>query len=149
MIALLQRVTKARITVEQETIAAIGPGLAVLVGFERNDTESQAVRLLDRLLSYRVFADPEGRMNLSLADKGGSLLLIPQFTLAADTARGTRPSFSPAAPPALGKQLFDYLTDRAKTFHPGTTTGRFGAHMQVALINDGPVTFILRVPPER
>lgn len=149
MIALLQRVIKAQVLVEQEIIADIGSGLAVLVGIERGDAEPQAARLLERLLSYRVFADSKGRMNLSLADRGGGLLLIPQFTLAADTAKGTRPSFTPAAAPALGRQLFDYLAAQAKTLYPETATGRFGAHMRVSLTNDGPVTFTLRVLPQR
>lgn len=149
MIALLQRVIKAQVLVEQEVIADIGSGLAVLVGIERGDTEPQAARLVERLLSYRVFADSKGRTNLSLTDRGGGLLLIPQFTLAADTARGTRPNFTPAAPPVLGRQLFDYLAARAKTLYPETATGCFGAHMRVSLINDGPVTFTLRVSPEK
>lgn len=149
MIALLQRVIKAQVFVEQEVIADIGSGLAVLVGIERGDAKPQAARLVERLLSYRVFADSKGQMNLSLTDRGGGLLLIPQFTLAADTARGTRPSFTPAAAPALGRQLFDYLAAQAKTLYPETATGRFGAHMQVSLINDGPVTFTLRVSPEK
>lgn len=149
MIALLQRVTEARIAVEQEIVADIGSGLAVLVGIERGDAEPQAARLLQRLLNYRVFADPRGQMNLSLSDTGGGLLLIPQFTLAANTRKGTRPSFTPAAPPARGKQLFDYLADQARALYPETATGRFGAHMQVTLTNDGPVTLTLRVPPEK
>lgn len=149
MIALLQRVTQAQVTVEQEIIAAIGPGLIVLIGVERGDAEPQAARLLERLLSYRVFADSQGRMNRSLADKGGDLLLIPQFTLAANTDKGTRPSFTPAASPDLGRQLFDYLANRAKTLYPETAIGRFGAHMQVTLTNDGPVTLALRVSPEK
>jgi D-tyrosyl-tRNA(Tyr) deacylase len=149
MIALLQRVTKAQVTVAGDIIASIGPGLLVLVGIERDDSPSQATRLLERLLSYRVFSDDQGRMNQSLADIKGNLLLVPQFTLAADTRKGTRPSFTPAAPPVLGKQLFDYLLARAKILYPKlVAAGRFGAHMQVTLTNDGPVTFTLRVPPE-
>ncbi len=149
MIALLQRVTQAQITVEQEIIATIGPGLVALIGIERSDAEPQAVRLLERLLNYRIFADSQGRMNLSLADQGGGLLLVPQFTLAANTAKGTRPSFTPAAPPDQGRQLFDYLARRAKSLYPGTALGRFGAHMRVTLTNDGPVTLTLRATPEK
>jgi D-tyrosyl-tRNA(Tyr) deacylase len=149
MIALLQRVTKAQVTVAGDIIASIGPGLLVLVGIERDDSTSQATRLLERLLSYRVFSDNQGRMNQSLADIEGNLLLVPQFTLAADTRKGTRPSFTPAAPPVLGKQLFDYLLAHAKILYPKlVAAGRFGAHMQITLTNDGPVTFTLRVPPE-
>lgn len=148
MIALLQRVTKAQVTVTEEIIASIGPGLLVLVGIEQGDSPSQAIRLLERLLSYRIFSDAQGRMNQSLADIKGSLLLVPQFTLAADTRKGTRPSFTPAASPALGKQLFDCLLAHAKILYPKLAAGRFGAHMQVTLTNDGPVTFTLRIPPE-
>ncbi|QBQ53288.1 D-aminoacyl-tRNA deacylase [Nitrosococcus wardiae] len=148
MIALLQRVTNAQVTVDGETIANIGPGLVVLVGIERGDGAPQAERLLERLLSYRVFADSKGHMNRSLTDMEGGLLLVPQFTLAADTRKGTRPSFTPAAPPALGQQVFEYLLAQAKARYPRLAAGRFGAHMQVSLTNDGPVTFTLRVPPE-
>lgn len=147
MIGLLQRVTEARVTVEGETVGAIGPGLLVLVGVEKGDGERQADRLLERLLGYRVFSDDEDRMNLSVRDTGGGLLLVPQFTLAADTAKGMRPSFTPAAPPQEGKRLFDYLVGRARGAHPDVATGRFGADMKVVLVNDGPVTFSLRVPP--
>lgn len=147
MIALLQRVTQAQVTVAGESIASIGPGLVVLLGIERGDGPSQAERLLERLLSYRVFADSKGHMNRSLADIEGSLLLVPQFTLAADTRKGTRPSFTPAAPPALGQQLFEHLLAQAKARYPKLAAGRFGAHMQLSLTNDGPVTFTLRVPP--
>jgi D-tyrosyl-tRNA(Tyr) deacylase len=147
MIGLLQRVTEAAVSVKSAGIARIGPGLLVLVAVEREDDEAVAERMLERLLRYRVFADPEGRMNLSVTDMGGALLLVPQFTLAADTAKGLRPGFSRAAPPALGEQLFEYLVRRAKTRHPATQAGRFGAHMQVSLVNDGPVTFWLRTGP--
>ena len=147
MIGLLQRVTKASVSVEGETVAQISVGLLVLVGVERNDGEVQADRLLERLLGYRVFEDAEGRMNLALRDVQGGLLLVPQFTLAADTRKGMRPSFSPAAAPQEGQRLFEYLTARARGLHEPVETGVFGANMQVALVNDGPVTFWLRVPP--
>ena len=147
MIALLQRVTEAAVTVDGETVGTIGPGLLVLVGVERDDDEAKAERLLERLLGYRVFPDDEGRMNLSLADTGGGLLLVPQFTLAADTSKGTRPSFGPAAPPEEGSRLFDHLLQQARQRHATVAAGRFGADMRVALVNDGPVTFQLRVAP--
>ncbi|HXV39326.1 MAG TPA: D-aminoacyl-tRNA deacylase [Steroidobacteraceae bacterium] len=146
MIGLLQRVTEAAVIVGGAEIARIGPGLVVLVAVERGDDESTAERLLDRLLNYRVFADAEGRMNLSVTDAGGSLLLVPQFTLAADTAKGLRPGFSRAAPPADGERLFGHLLRRAGARFPATQAGRFGAHMRVSLVNDGPVTFWLRIP---
>jgi D-tyrosyl-tRNA(Tyr) deacylase len=147
MIGLLQRVSEARVDVGPDCVGRIGVGLLVLVGVERGDTEAQAERLLERLAGYRVFPDPEGRMNLSLRDVGGSLLLVPQFTLAADTAKGTRAGFSTAAAPAEGERLFDYLAGIARTSLGTVETGRFGAHMRVSLTNDGPVTFWLRVPP--
>lgn len=147
MIGLLQRVTASEVRVDDKVLGRIGPGLLVLIGVERGDTESEANRLLERLLSYRVFADAAGKMNLSLVDVGGGLLLVPQFTLAADTKKGTRPGFSPAATPAEGRRLFDYLATRARAAHPAVQTGEFGADMQVSLTNDGPVTFWLRVEP--
>lgn len=147
MIGLLQRVTGASVTVADEEVAAIGPGLLVFVGVEPGDTRAQADRLLDRLLGYRVFADPDGRMNLSVTDIAGGLLLVPQFTLAADTRKGARPSFTRAAPPELGAELFDYLVRQARQRHKNSTSGRFGAHMQVSLVNDGPVTFWLEARP--
>ncbi len=148
MIGLLQRVSEARVVVAETTIGAIGRGLLVLVGVERGDREAQAERLLERLLNYRVFPDAAGKMNLSLREvQGGGLLLVPQFTLAADTNSGNRPSFTPAAPPAEGERLFNYLVERAPTQHALVATGRFGADMKVSLTNDGPVTFWLRVPP--
>lgn len=146
MIGLLQRVTRASVSVAGRDIAAIGPGLLVLVGVQRDDVEAQAARLLERLLGYRVFADAEGRMNRSLKDTGGGLLLVPQFTLAADTQKGTRPGFSTAADPARAKALFEYLLTQAKSAHPVVATGEFGADMQVSLVNDGPVTFLLETP---
>lgn len=147
MIGLLQRVVEARVEVSDEPVGAIGPGLLVLVGVERGDDERQADRLLERLLGYRVFADAEGKMNRSVREIGGGLLLVPQFTLAADTGKGLRPSFTPAAPPAEGERLFAYLLEQARQQHALVAAGRFGAHMQVSLINDGPVTFWLRTPP--
>ncbi len=147
MIGLLQRVDGASVEVENREIARIGKGLLVLVGVERGDDEAVADRLLERLASYRVFADAAGRMNLSLTDAGGGLLLVPQFTLAAETAKGLRPGFSRAAEPAEADRLFGYMAKRAEKRLPGAQSGRFGAHMRVSLINDGPVTFWIRVPP--
>lgn len=145
MIALLQRVTSASVLVDGETIGAIGAGLMVLLAIEPGDGEAQAHRMCERLLGYRVFGDAEGKMNLSLADTGGGLLLVPQFTLAADTRKGMRPSFTTAATPEAGRRGFERVVELARTAHPGVATGRFGAHMQVSLVNDGPVSFILRV----
>ncbi len=143
MIGLLQRVSGARVLVGGEEIAAIGRGLLVLVGVQKGDDESKADRLLERLLGYRVFPDAADRMNLSLRDIAGELLLVPQFTLAADTRKGTRASFTSAAAPHEGRRLFNYLVERAGRAHPGVQTGRFGADMQVSLTNAGPVTFWL------
>ncbi len=143
MIGLLQRVSEARVTVDGNEIAAIDRGLLVLVGVQRDDGEAQAERLLERLLGYRVFPDEAGRMNRSLADIGGGLLLVPQFTLAADTRKGTRPGFSRAAEPEQGRRLFDHLCRLAEARHRPFGQGEFGADMQVALVNDGPVTFWL------
>lgn len=145
MIGLLQRVRKADVVVEGEQVGAIGSGLMVLVCAERGDTVREADALLTKLLAYRVFADDAGKMNRSVTDVQGGLLLVPQFTLAADTRSGTRPSFTPAAPPAEGKQLFDHFVTQAKARHGVVETGRFGADMQVSLTNDGPVTFWLQV----
>lgn len=147
MIGLLQRVDGASVEVDGRGIARIGRGLLVLVGVERGDDEATADRLLERLVTYRVFADAGGRMNLSLTDTGGGLLLVPQFTLAADTAKGLRPGFSRAAEPGQAERLFGYMAKRAEKRLPGVQTGRFGAHMRVSLVNDGPVTFWIRVPP--
>ena len=147
MIALLQRVSRADVVADGECIGEIGRGLLTLVGIERADGEREADRLLERLLGYRVFPDEAGKMNLSLADVEGGLLLVPQFTLAADTQKGTRPSFTPAAAPGDGERLFDYLVRRARERHPMVAIGRFGADMQVSLTNDGPVTFWLQVKP--
>ncbi len=146
MIGLLQRVDRASVEVEGREVARIGHGLLVLVGIERADDEATAERLLERLLSYRVFADEQGRMNLSLTDTGGALLLVPQFTLAADTSKGLRPGFSRASPPGDAERLFGYMAKRAEKRLPGAQSGRFGAHMKVSLVNDGPVTFWIRVP---
>lgn len=143
MKGLIQRVSAARVEVEGEIVGAIDQGLLALVGVEPQDDEASAQRLLHKLLNYRVFADIEGKMNLSLGDVGGGLLLVSQFTLAADTRKGLRPSFSSAAPPARGAELFEHLVDQARARHPLVATGRFGANMQVHLVNDGPVTFLL------
>ena len=145
MLALIQRVTSAAVAVDGETVGAIGPGLLVLVGVEPGDGEAQVARMAERLLGYRVFADDEGRMNRGLAETGGGLLLISQFTLAADTRSGMRPGFSTAAPPELAEPAFNRLVETCRQRHrAGVETGRFGAHMVVSLVNDGPVTFLLR-----
>ena len=143
MIALIQRVLQASVSVEGETVGAIGPGILALVGVEKADSAPQARRLAERILGYRVFEDDQGRMNRSVADTGGGLLLVPQFTLAADTRKGMRASFAPAAPPDRGLDLFEAVVSAARQAHPDVQTGRFGAHMHVALVNDGPVTFWL------
>ncbi len=147
MIGLLQRVSRAEVRVEGRGIAAIGPGLLVLVGVERGDDERAAKRLAERLVQYRVFADEAGRMNLDVREIEGAVLLVPQFTLAADTRKGNRPGFSRAAEPALGRRLFDRLADDVRAAGVATATGRFGATMSVSLSNEGPVTFLLRVEP--
>ncbi len=143
MIGLLQRVRSAAVDVDGERIAAIGPGLLVLVGVRPDDAETDVRRLVERLLGYRVFTDADGRMNRSLREHGGGLLLVPQFTLAADTRRGTRASFTTAAPPDAARRLFADVVNRARDEHRDVACGRFGADMQVSLINDGPVTFWL------
>jgi D-tyrosyl-tRNA(Tyr) deacylase len=146
MIGLLQRVTHAQVVVAGETVGRIDRGLLVLLAVEPGDGPAQAVRLVERLAGYRVFPDAEDRMNLSVADIGGELLLVPQFTLAADTRKGMRPSFTAAAAPELGRQLFDVAVEEARRRLPDrVASGRFGANMLVALTNDGPVTFWLRV----
>lgn len=147
MIALIQRVREAAVAVAGEVIAAIGPGLLALVAVEPDDGEPELARTLERLLGYRVFADAEGRMNRSLADTGGGLLLVPQFTLAADTGKGMRPSFTTAATPEHGRFWFEQLVERAAAVHAAVASGRFGADMQVSLVNDGPVTFWLQTRP--
>lgn len=148
MIGLVQRVQSASVTVEGEVIAAIGAGMLVLVGVQQGDTEREAARLLERVLGYRIFPDAQGRMNLSLRQTGGGLLLVPQFTLAADTKKGLRPSFTPAADPAEGERLFTYMVASACRQHAPIEFGRFAANMLVALVNDGPATFWLEVGPE-
>lgn len=147
MIALLQRVSEASVRVDGDIVGSIDQGLLIFLCAERNDTQKEADALLAKLLAFRVFYDDNGKMNLNLAQVNGGLLLVPQFTLAADTRSGTRPSFTPAAPPALARQLFDYVVVRARALHPVVATGQFGADMKVSLINDGPVTFWLQVPP--
>ena len=147
VIALIQRVSEAAVLVNGNVTGQISRGILALIGVERGDSEREADRLLERLLAYRIFADGEQRMNLDVRQIGGGLLLVPQFTLAADTGRGNRPGFSRAAPPAEGERLFDYLTQQSKTVMPDLQTGVFGANMQVSLVNDGPVTFWLQVPP--
>lgn len=143
MKGLIQRVRGARVEVDGEIVGAIDHGLLALVGVEPQDDAESVNRLLHKLLNYRVFGDDEGKMNLSLSDVGGGLLLVSQFTLAADTRKGLRPSFSSAAPPEKGAALFDLLVEQARERHPLVATGRFGANMQVHLVNDGPVTFLL------
>ena len=143
MKGLLQRVSSARVEVEGQIVGSINQGLMVLVGVEPQDTQASADKLLHKLLNYRVFSDADGKMNLSLRDVEGGLLLVSQFTLAADTKSGMRPSFSKAAPPTLGAELFEYLLSQAKSSHAVVESGQFGADMQVHLVNDGPVTFLL------
>jgi D-aminoacyl-tRNA deacylase len=148
MIALIQRVLEASVTVDGEIVGQIGPGLLALAAVERGDDERRAARLAERIVGYRVFEDAEGRMNRSLAEAGGGLLLVSQFTLAADTRKGARPSFTPAAGPESGRALFESLLAATRRLHRPVETGRFGARMRVALVNDGPVTFWLRINPE-
>ena len=147
MIGLLQRVSEASVTVEGDVIGRIDRGILVLVGVQKEDDASKVDRMASRLLTYRVFADAEDKMNLSVQDIAGGVLLVPQFTLAADTQKGTRASFTSAAPPETARELFDLLVEKIKPQHQPVATGQFGADMQVALINDGPVTFWLEVPP--
>ena len=147
MIGLLQRVSEASVRVDGEVVGAIQAGLMVLVCAEKGDTEREADALLTKLLGYRVFSDEAGKMNRSITDTGGGLLLVPQFTLAADTKSGTRPSFSPAAAPEDGRRLFDHVVRQARERHGIVETGKFGADMKVGLVNDGPVTFWLQIDP--
>ena len=147
MIALVQRVTAARVEVGGEVVGSIGRGILALVGVERGDGEAEAARLVERVRGYRIFPDAEGRINLSLAQAGGGLLAVPQFTLAADTGKGARPSFSSAAPPQESERLFERFVVLARAHHAPVECGRFGAQMLVHLVNDGPVTFWLRVAP--
>jgi D-aminoacyl-tRNA deacylase len=149
VIALVQRVTEAAVSVGGETVGEIGAGVLALIGVERGDGEAEAARLAERVLGYRLFADAHGKMNLSLRDTGGGLLAVPQFTLAADTNSGLRASFSSAATPADGELLFLEFVKKAGEIHPRVAWGRFGAHMRVKLVNDGPVTFWLQVAPRR
>jgi D-tyrosyl-tRNA(Tyr) deacylase len=148
LIALIQRVAAASVVVGEETVGAIGPGILALVGVERGDSEAEASRLAERVATYRIFADEAGKMNRSLLDVG-SLLAVPQFTLVADTNSGTRPSFSTGATPEEGRRLFDLFVDYLKKKNVKVDTGRFGAHMKVSLVNDGPVTFWLQVSPAK
>ncbi len=144
MLTIIQRVTQAKVTVNSVDIGVINQGIMALLAIEKNDTTKLADRLLERIVNYRIFADADDKMNLSLRDIQGGLLLVPQFTLAADTDRGNRPSFAGAAPPEMGRELFDYILLKAADIYPGAQFGQFGADMQVSLINDGPVTFTLR-----
>lgn len=148
MIALIQRVTEASVEVDGETVARIGSGLLAFIAVERGDGEAQTQRMLERILGYRVFSDESGRMNLCLRKLGGDLLLVSQFTLAADTSSGMRAGFSGAASPEHAELLFNQLVELARIAHPTVETGRFRTHMKVQLVNDGPVTFHLRVAPE-
>jgi len=145
MIGLLQRVSSASVAIGDETLAAIGPGLLLLAGFRRGDRAERIPRFVERVLNYRLFSDRQGRMNRSLRETGGGLLVVPQFTLAADTDSGNRPSFTPAAPPDVGEALFAALVEQFRRDWPDSVFGRFGADMQVGLVNDGPVTFWLEV----
>lgn len=145
MIGLIQRVTTANVVVEKKIIGEIQQGMLVLLGVQREDTQAKADRLLERLLSYRIFGDDDGKMNRSLRDTNGGLLLVPQFTLAADTKKGTRPGFSTAAAPDIAEKLFNYAVKKACDIYSNVASGQFGADMQVSLVNDGPVTFWLEV----
>ena len=147
MISLLQRVRQARVEVAEQVVGQIGPGLLVLVCAERGDTEAEADKLLAKLLKLRIFSDAAGKMNQSVQDTGGGLLLVSQFTLAADTTGGNRPSFTRAAAPDEGRRLYDYFVAQARAAHPEVATGEFAADMQVHLVNDGPVTIPLRIAP--
>jgi D-aminoacyl-tRNA deacylase len=149
MIALIQRVARASVKVDGATVGEIGPGLVALVCAERGDREAEADALVTKMLGYRVFADAAGKMNRSVRDVDGGVLVVPQFTLAADTMSGTRPSFTPAATPELGRRLYERFVDRARALHAHVEEGRFGAHMEVELINDGPVTFWLQIHPRQ
>lgn len=144
MLVVIQRVQHARVDIAQETVGKIEQGLMILCGFEPNDSALTLKKMLERCINYRIFSDEQGKMNLSLKDTQGGLLLVPQFTLMADTQKGLRPSFSNAAPPELGRQLFEHLLVYAAELHPNIQSGRFGADMQVHLCNDGPVTFLMQ-----
>jgi D-aminoacyl-tRNA deacylase len=149
MIALLQRVTHAEVAVEGNVKGRIGRGILVFAAVERGDREAQMTRMAERIIGYRIFADGEQRMNLSVADIGGGLLLVSQFTLAADTRKGARPSFTPAAEPGESRRLFEYFVEAVRHSHAPVSTGEFGADMQVSLVNDGPVSFTLRAAPDK
>ena len=149
MLALLQRVSEAAVRIDDREAGRIGHGLLVFVGVEKGDGESHAERMAERVLGYRIFSDGSGRMNRNVSDVEGGVLLVPQFTLPADTSSGMRPSLSPAAPAELGRPLFEFLVDATRARHADVACGEFGARMQVALINEGPVTFMLRVPHAR
>lgn len=149
MIGLLQRVSRAQVAVDGKVVGHIGRGLLVLAAVERDDDDAQARRLAERIVGYRVFSDADGRINLSLKDVGGELLLVSQFTLAADTRKGTRPGFSKAAPPDVGRRLFDRLVAESKALGVRVETGVYGAHMDVELVNSGPVTILLQAHPRR
>jgi D-aminoacyl-tRNA deacylase len=149
MIALIQRVSRAHVDVAGTTIGSAGRGILALIGIEAGDTRQTGARLLERMLTYRIFPDDAGKMNLNLRNIDGDLLMVPQFTLVADTSSGTRPGFSGGAHPSAAAGLFEELVATACSAHPRVASGRFGADMQVSLINDGPVTFMLRVPPSR
>lgn len=144
MLALIQLVSHAQVDVDQKTVGKIDQGIMALIGIEKTDTEDNAARILERIIHYRIFRDADGKTNLSLREVNGGLLLVPQFTLVADTKKGTRPGFSKGMPPAEGKILFEKMVSHAKTIFPKTESGVFGAHMQVGLCNDGPVTFMLQ-----
>ena len=148
MIALIQRVTGANVKVAGKPVGVIGAGIVALVGVERGDTEVEALILAERVTNYRIFADPEGKMNLSVKDVRGQILAVPQFTLAADTNRGARPSFSSAATPAEAEKLFKRFVEKIQEWSPRVATGQFGANMQLSLVNDGPVTFWLQAAPK-
>jgi D-tyrosyl-tRNA(Tyr) deacylase len=147
VIALLQRVAEARVRVEGQVVGEVGVGMLALVCAERGDDEASAGRLVERMLSFRMFPEAAGKMNLSVRDVDGGVLIVPQFTLAADTRGGNRPSFTPAAEPERGRALYDHAVVQARGAYPRIATGQFGAHMRVELVNDGPVTFWLRVEP--
>jgi D-tyrosyl-tRNA(Tyr) deacylase len=148
LIALIQRVTGANVKVAGEPVGVIGAGIVALIGVERGDTEAEALVLAERVTHYRIFADAEGKMNLSVKDVHGQILAVPQFTLAADTRSGLRPSFSSAATPAEAEKLFRRFVEKIEEWSPRVATGQFGAHMQVSLVNDGPVTFWLQASPK-
>ncbi|MCX4026502.1 D-tyrosyl-tRNA(Tyr) deacylase [Endozoicomonas sp. SM1973] len=145
MRALIQRVKQASVSVNNDVVGSIDQGLLVLLGVQKGDDQAKVTKLLEKVLKYRIFADAEDKMNLSLRDINGGLLVVSQFTLAADTQKGLRPSFSSAAPPVEGENLYNYFVEQATNLHPAVATGRFGANMQVSLVNDGPVTFLLEV----